>query len=183
VVVEIAQQIGTTPFATVMRRDAKCSYCQHDRAGNHTQPGWVHVSLLMNIQDRCPILRAARTKNISGLNDSLFALDCRSAYPRYCAQDCVAARRDAGTGKPGFRQIVHNQLERAERAQLGAVRLDASGRVLHQQQRGDFVRAQHGVSLPKGNYEKADNSDYTSNACENTKAKAVKAFGICLLSG
>jgi len=50
VVVEIAQKISPTPFATVVRHNANCGYHQHDHAGSHTQPGVVQVSLLRFIQ-------------------------------------------------------------------------------------------------------------------------------------
>ncbi|MCP3717667.1 hypothetical protein [Paraburkholderia sp. CNPSo 3281] len=46
VVIEIAQQIGPAPFAPVVSGDTNCGYYEHDRAGSHTQPGLVHVSLL-----------------------------------------------------------------------------------------------------------------------------------------
>ncbi|MEM5423559.1 MULTISPECIES: hypothetical protein [Paraburkholderia] len=45
-VIEIAQQIGPAPFAPIVSGDTNCGYYEHDRAGSHTQPGRVHVSLL-----------------------------------------------------------------------------------------------------------------------------------------
>lgn len=50
VVVEIAQQIGPAPFAPVVSGDTNCGYHKHDRAGSHTQPGLVHVSLLRSMR-------------------------------------------------------------------------------------------------------------------------------------
>ena len=45
VVIEVAQQLGPAPFAPVVSGDTNCGYYEHDRAGSHTQPGLVHVSL------------------------------------------------------------------------------------------------------------------------------------------
>ncbi|MFX1676496.1 hypothetical protein PWR63_30305 [Paraburkholderia sp. A2WS-5] len=45
-VIQIAQQIGPAPFATVVGSDTHCSNDKHDRAHSHAQPGLVHATLL-----------------------------------------------------------------------------------------------------------------------------------------
>ena len=44
-VLEIAQKISPTPLTEVVRSHTNYSDNKHDRAGSHTQPGLVHVSL------------------------------------------------------------------------------------------------------------------------------------------
>ena len=50
VVIEIAQKIGPATLTEVVRRHARHSNHKRDRAGNHSQPGLVHVSLRVTPQ-------------------------------------------------------------------------------------------------------------------------------------
>jgi hypothetical protein len=43
--IKIAQKISPTPLTEVVCRHANHSDNKHDRAGSHTQPRFVHVSL------------------------------------------------------------------------------------------------------------------------------------------
>lgn len=50
VVIEVAQKICPSTLTKVVRRHANPSDNKHDRAGSHTQPGLVHVSLLRSMR-------------------------------------------------------------------------------------------------------------------------------------
>ncbi len=86
VVIEIAQEIGAAALTEVVRRHAGRSDRKHDRAGSHTQPGWVHVSL--------PIASAALARSMCPWALSVGSNRRRRGFPEHdgCRNGQAASR-------------------------------------------------------------------------------------------